>query len=506
MRALAVPPAALRRGLAPVAAALSLAAASGCDDPPPPRPPPVVDTATTAHGPVVAEVGPERAVLWARTDEAGHWRVVVRGAGLVRRARVPVGAEDDGIARAVISGLVPAATYDYAAWFVVEGGREEGFRIPEAAVRGSFQTAPPADAQAPVSFVFGADLAGQNVCRHGRTGFPIFEGMGATEPDFFLALGDMIYADDPCLRLGRYVTTQVVGLEAPAETLDDYRAAWRYTREDEKLAAFLAKTPLYATWDDHEIGNDAHPGTPRFAIARRAFREWNPVIADGPGGFHRRIRWGKHLDIFLLDTRSFRAPQAQPDTGDAPKTLLGAAQKRWLLAGLADSDATWKLVATTVPLSIPTGAPDARDGWADGGGETGYERELGEIVAHLQREGVADVVFLSGDVHFASVIRYRPDPEGDPGFFFHEITAGPLQAGLFPREDLDETFGPNRRFFYGPPKPDALAGWSRVTPWFNFGHAEVSARGELTLSILGVEGNTLFRTSLVPAAAAAAKE
>ena len=82
-----------------------------------------------------------------------------------------------------------------------------------------------------------------------------------------------------------------------------------------------------------------------------AFLDYNPV---GPAPLYRRVRWGKHVELFLLDTRSHRAPNLSPDTPD--KSMLGADQRRWLERALLDSDATNKIVVTSVPLSIPTGS------------------------------------------------------------------------------------------------------------------------------------------------------
>src|SRR5260370_33235588 len=83
--------------------------------------------------------------------------------------------------------------------------------------------------------------------------------------------------------------------------------------------------------------------------------------AEEPTRLYRRFRWGRLLEVFILDTRQYRSPNA--DTDGPAKTMLGAEQKRWLLDGVTSSSATWKVVVTSVSLSIPTGKPDARDSW-----------------------------------------------------------------------------------------------------------------------------------------------
>jgi len=52
-------------------------------------------------------------------------------------------------------------------------------------------------------------------------------------------------------------------------------------------------------------------------------------------------------------------------------------------------------------------------------------------------------------VHFAQVLRYQPFADA-PDFDFYEIVVGPLNAGPFNFDDLDETFSPERLFMYAP--------------------------------------------------------
>ena len=56
-------------------------------------------------------------------------------------------------------------------------------------------------------------------------------------------------------------------------------------------------------------------------------------------------------------------------------------------------------------------------------------------------------------VHFAQCIRYQPFGS-DTDFDFHEIIVGPLNAGPFNRPDLDQTFSPERLFYYAPERKE----------------------------------------------------
>jgi alkaline phosphatase D len=162
---------------------------------------------------------------------------------------------------------------------------------------------------------------------------------------------------------------------------------------------------------------------------RQAFREYWPIHTDltDPHRMYRNIRYGADLELFLLDTRQYRSRNADPD-GPA-KTMLGAAQLQWLLDGMTASTATWKVIVTSVPLSVPKGgafAVPGNDGWAGGMDGTGFERERQVIVDALLEKQVANVVFLAGDIHWVQANSYDPDQDGTADF--HEFVSGPLSA------------------------------------------------------------------------------
>ena len=165
------------------------------------------------------------------------------------------------------------------------------------------------------------------------------------------------------------------------------------------------------------------------AAGRQAFREYWPIhthLTD-PHRMYRNIRYGADLELFLLDTRQYRSRNADPD-GPA-KTMLGAAQLQWLLDGMTTSTATWKVIVTSVPLSVPKGgtlAVPGNDGWAGGIDGTGFERERQVIVDALLEKQVANVVFLAGDIHWVQANIYDPNQDGMADFY--EFVSGPLSA------------------------------------------------------------------------------
>ena len=180
--------------------------------------------------------------------------------------------------------------------------------------------------------------------------------------------------------------------------------------------------------------NFAGPFDSQMPVGRQALREYWPirVAPDDPQRLYRTVRAGADLELFILDTRQYRSPNADQD-GPA-KTMLGEQQLQWLLSGLTESTATWKVIVTTVPLSISKGGGagvPGNDGWAGGADGTGFERERQVIVDSILGRRVKNVVFLAGDVHYVQANAY--DPNGDGTSDFHEFMVGPLSAAPGPQ-------------------------------------------------------------------------
>lgn len=419
----------------------------------------------------VGDVTDRSAVVWARAPGEGTVTVELTAAarsGERQRFAAEATGSSDFTVKLRVAGLEPAARHAYrVAW------RGES-------VDGEFATGPAPETAGRVRLAWSGDLGGAGRCRT-TVGYPIFLALTARRPDLFLFLGDTTYADQRCP-----VPRNVPGADFRATDLGGFRAKHRYNRADPGLQAFFRATPVYAIWDDHEVRNDfAGPAEPLMPAGRQAFLEYWPILppAEEPGRLYRGVRWGRLLEMFVLDTRQYRSPNV---TLDGPaKTMLGTPQREWLLAALAASGATWKVVASSVPLSIPTGR-DARDSWANGstrfnrqGSETGFEHELLAIVRGLAKRRVRNVVWLVADVHRAEIIRHAPVP----GLTFHELVAGPLSAGLGAPSVVDETLRPTRLFAEG--------------GYYNFGELDVGESG-LTVRIVDAAGRIRYENTFRP--------
>ncbi len=208
-----------------------------------------------------------------------------------------------------------------------------------------------------VSFIWGGDLGGQWYCRRPDVGYAIFEPMAAFRADFFIASGDMIYADVDCPAQGPggwinipgdfpAITDSAVDWRNADQVREVYASHWRYNRQDRAFQELLRTTPIYAQWDDHEVVNDfgarwqAYPPTPDrlgyagiVAAGRKALFDFNPIDRHPgePDRIYRSFRWGRDLELFIVDA-PIGARTRSPTIPTARRPCLGAEQLSWLKA------------------------------------------------------------------------------------------------------------------------------------------------------------------------------
>ncbi len=454
-----------------------------------PSEPPVV-----THGPISGEVRDASAVLWARGSMSGMLTFYLAETEMftetVQSASVLIDAATDFTGKVRVQDLKPTHEYYYTVTLTVGN-------VTSPPVSGQFLTAPSTDELASFDFLFGACVGGQGYCRNPDTGWTIFETMSNQDPDFFLLTGDSVYVDTACGGPGN-----VPGAEGPYTELGGFRTRYRYHLEDTHYASFLAQTPVYVTWDDHEVlndfsGPDLQSINPElFEDGIQAYFEYWPLTGTVTDvhRIYRQVSYGQHADFFILDTRSYRDPNVNWDPNPRtlePKTMLGEEQFAWLQQGLAASDATWKFIVTSVPLSYPTGFPqpevDGRDSWANYTERSGYETELMSLLFYIKQNNVKNVVFLAGDTHWPYALSYDPDHNGMPDFY--EFGSSPMSSlPLAPPEQPDPTFNPTVLYAEG-----TFAG-----DLFNFGHVAVADDGALTFRVLDGEGTERYTMTLQP--------
>lgn len=469
------------------------------------------------------DVTTDSAVLWAATDSPGDLRIRLESNG--RRLRSIRGAradeQTDLTARHMLRGLAPGREYDATIWFEDSTGK----RREEQRLR--FSTAP--IHPAPTTLVWSGDVCGQGwgIPEQGMTSY---RAMLDVEPDLFLHCGDTIYADEPIEGRVlepdfRHVWTSRVafGVDHVAETLEDFRGRHRYNLLDEHVQAFNAAVPMVASWDDHETTNNWWPDhtveDPAYtkerscdvlaARARRAWQEYQPIALEhlngrGTTGFaeqqiYRKIPRGTHLDVFVLDQRSFRGANDVPE-GDVEEGLMGTAQADWLIREVSRSTATWKVISADQPISILPRLHDDRDSYANHlhDAPKGRETELARVLSAFKRNGVKNVVWLTADVHYTAAHHYDPARAGFSDFDpFWEFVSGPLHGSTFPVKDVDRTFGCEVRYALGAETLNPKGESPRAGKQF-FGQLLIDREGALTVNLRNVGGEVLWTKVLEP--------
>ena len=297
-----------------------------------------------------------------------------------------------------------------------------------------------------------------------------------------------------------------------AGSLDDYRALYNAYLQDPDLQDARARWPFVAIWDNHEFswlawqsimsfpGEGQVPGQQLKVAANQAWWEFQPMRVTPPGKqldrfdapavvdtpvtefdehglglepnnlaaiesliAYRALRWGRHIDLFVTDQRSFRGkdPSDQPELGplfegakypffpealsrqvdsgreyadghppativfgdrsipnyratEPPQSMLGARQKAWFLDKLRNATATWKIWGNSFgtpewrvdPQNLPEGfLPADWPKWTDGyavmnnGDWGGVFHERGEIFDTVRDAGITGFAIVSGDRH-----------------------------------------------------------------------------------------------------------
>src|SRR5690606_17788126 len=137
--------------------------------------------------------------------------------------------------------------------------------------------------------------------------------------------------------------------------------------------------------------------------ARRAFMEYQPIGINGddPDRIHRALPYGPLVEIFAIDLRSYRGPNSEnrQTTLDERSAIFGASQLATLKARLAASRATWKVIASDMPVGIVVrDFASVYEAVADGdpGPPLGRELELTDLLRFIRDRRIRNVVWVTG--------------------------------------------------------------------------------------------------------------
>ena len=197
--------------------------------------------------------------------------------------------------------------------------------------------------------------------------------------------------------------------------------------------------------------------------------------------------------------RSYRGPNTenrQPEEG--PETrFMGRDQLRWLRRKLGESEAVWKVIASDMPLGLVVPDGDYFENVANGDGPPlGRELELKTLLRFIKHAHIDNVVWFTADVHYCAAHYYDPRKAVFNDFIpFWEFVSGPLNAGSFGPNTLDNTFGPQVVFQKAPPAPN----YSPFARFQFFGQVDIDERSaKMTVRLRDIDGTAVFEQSLQP--------
>lgn len=394
-------------------------------------------------------------------------------------------------------------------------------------ITGRFRTAPASRRN--VKFAWSGDTAGQG-WGIDETGMKTYATMAKHTPDFFIHSGDTIYADGPMkdevdLKDGtKWVNTILPDEKRKvAETLDEYRGQWKYNLLDQHVREMNAICPTFCQWDDHEVVNnwsDAKDliSDDRYtqksvhvlrANAARAFHEMMPIrfTPEEPGRIYRKVSYGPLLDVFFIDLRSYRGPNgASMETELTPEArIFGERQLTWLKRELINSKATWKVIASDMPIGLviwdnwqeKAGAEAISNG--DNGLAAGRELEVADLLRFIKNARITNIVWFTADVHYTAAHYYDPSKAQFQDFNpFWEFVSGPLHAGTFGPNDLDATFGPEVKYVKAPTAEQGADLPPSMGLQF-FGLVDIDGKTEqMTVRLMDREDTDLYSVTLDP--------
>ncbi|MCO1336631.1 alkaline phosphatase D family protein [Microbulbifer sp. OS29] len=234
-----------------------------------------------------------------------------------------------------------------------------------------------------------------------------------------------------------------------AMDLEDYRHIYKEYRKDKNLQRAMEMHSFIITWDDHETADNAYWDYERDTLgvpshpyqtgdnnpdqlrqlrrdAQQAWIEYVParvkVNESASHAFdylqiYRSFQFGDLVDLYMTDSRTYRTKEPCKDGTDwenywctdyeeNTQTMLGETQRDWLIDGVANSTARWKVWGNQTLLAQLAGTVLGRplvyanyDAW------DGYQWEREQILSSVKDSGTNNFVVLTGDLH-SSIASY----------------------------------------------------------------------------------------------------
>ena len=481
-----------------------------------------------SFGVAAGDVTAKSAVLWGKANKRGGYSLDVATNRRFRNFKphfVVARKGRDNTVQKRVGRLKPNTRY----WFRFVGNRGKRSDV------GTFRTAPRASQNKAVEFAWSGDQdfnpqPGQTKPFWNDGG--VLRRMKAERNAFNVMLGDTIYSDSE-------VPNRLFPI---ALSVKQKWAKYKVNLGNRALRALRGSAGFYSQWDDHEFVNDFSPaenafdngvnlnGGTLYNRGERAFRDYAPVRWTRRDGLYRKFRWGRNLEVFFLDERSFRSANADeggvcnnPQTGrpdfaptvpqttrtafapayppfaqpvpqactdrirDPNRTYLGQRQLTRFLRDVKRSTARFKVIMNE--LAIQQYYINPYDRWE------GFEAERQRVLNGLQ--GVKNVIFLSTDVHATLIndARFQTLESGGPrNSGITDVTVGPVATANFQIE-IDDATSPGvgalaDGAFLTPQPPAGVGMRCSVLDKFSYGQVRVTG-SRLTVTPKDIDGNVI---------------
>ncbi len=357
-------------------------------------------------GPMIGRVNKTDIKLWAQTKKPAHVKFAywLKGKPATKKFSQTVKTTKDNAytAHIVIDHLKPGKEYTYQLYI---NNKKVNFDFPLAFKTQEVWKYHHAPSDFAFAFGSGAYINDPEFDRKGRAyggEYEIFTHIPEKNPEFMIWDGDNTY-----LRQNEW--------DSKSAMIYRYTHDWSIP-EKQKLFATVAH---YAIVDDHDFGpNDSDGSFWNKNTSINVFDLFwaNPKHVSNFKSATFQFNYND-ADFFLVDNRYFRDPNALKSKD--PKTMLGKDQLDWLKKALVFSKAKWKFIVMGGQF-----LNTARN--FETYSNNGFDKERQDIIDFIYKEGLKNVIFLTGDRHL-SEISLLDQGKRYPKIW--DITVSPLTSG-----------------------------------------------------------------------------
>lgn len=254
-------------------------------------------------------------------------------------------------------------------------------------------------------------------CGHQDKPLLIFNNVVEHHPDLFVFLGDNIYGD--------------------TESMFKLKRKYRKLGRKKTYKNLKKTTPIIATWDDHDYGEDDQGKYyPKKEQSKQVFMKFFNEPKNSARRTHEGIynsyyfdTHGKKIQIILLDLRTFRSDLIHNDklfvldslhyypidylqNFSPDSTIMGSAQWTWLESELR-KPADVRIIGSSTQFATEYNGYET---WSN------FPMEQQKMLDLIKTTGANGVVFISGDVHYSELSKIE-----NPGAYpIYDLTASGL--------------------------------------------------------------------------------